>query len=60
MEHLDAVAAVPTVIEKHTSCSLRWVKVGSKCIVRGTEVCKDIAVICGRFVTIYGDSMAAV
>ena len=27
----------------------------SKCIVRDTEVCEGIAIIRGRFVTIYGD-----
>ena len=39
---------------------LRWVKAGSKCIVRDTEVCEGITIIRRRFITIYGDRMAAV
>ena len=37
------------------SVPLRWVKASSECIVCDTEVCKGIAIIRGRFVTIYGD-----
>ena len=37
------------------ACLLRWVKVSSECIVRDTEVSVGIAIIRGRFVTIYGD-----
>ena len=38
-----------------TRGALRRVKASSECVVRGTEVCEDIAIIRGRFVTIYGD-----
>ena len=34
---------------------LRWVKAGSKCTVRDMEVCEDVIIIRGRFITIYGD-----
>ena len=33
----------------------RWVKVSSERIVHDTEVCGGITIICGRFITIYGD-----
>ena len=36
----------------HTLLFLGWVKASSECIVRDTEVCEGIAIICGRFVTI--------
>ena len=39
---------------------LRWVKASSEWIDRDTEVCKGIAIIRGRFVTIYRYWMAAV
>ena len=50
-----------TVLYTNNNCTyifgytLRWVKVSSKCIVRDTKVCDDIAIIRGRFAAIYGD-----
>ena len=46
--------AVLTPICTKMCCVLRWVKATSKCIVHDTEVCEGIAIIRGRFITIYG------
>ena len=34
---------------------LSWVKASSESIVCDMEVCEGIAIICGRFIAIYGD-----
>ena len=64
IEHATVLQANNTCVTRGRklvkACLLRWVKAGSKCIVRDTEVCEGITIIRRRFITIYGDRMAAV